>query len=77
MRTNVTFTAEPTEDADRAYLLRTLFAEPAPEADHDDLPTCGLDAAFDRIDAHLAQFQADAEAQVRPRPALLLVGGGR
>lgn len=58
------FTPAPIPDADLAYLLRLLFSEPAPEADHSAHPSCGLEAAFDRIDRHLAWFQADAEREV-------------
>lgn len=54
------FTPAPIDDADRAYLLRTLFAEPTPEADDTEPTTCGLWASFDRFEAHLAQFEAEA-----------------
>ena len=56
---SVDFTPAPIADPDLAYLLRLLFAEPAPEADHTNHPTPGLDAAFDRVDAHLRQFEAE------------------
>ncbi|GAA3020144.1 hypothetical protein [Microbacterium dextranolyticum] len=69
------FTPAPLPPENLARLRALLFAPDSDTAADDDPPTCGLDAAFDRIDAHLAQFQADAEAQARP--ALLLVGGGR
>ena len=62
--THWTAQAIPTEDARR--LLALLFApeaELAQEADHADPPMCGLNAAFDRIDRHLAWFDADARAQ--------------
>ncbi len=51
----------PPEDTRR--LLAWLFA---PESDlpqeprQPEPPTCGLDAAFERIDRHLAWFDADA-----------------
>lgn len=55
------FTPAPIEEPDFNWLLRTLFAEPAPEAEP---PSCGFDAACERIDRHLAWFQADAEREV-------------
>lgn len=63
MRTDATttFTPEPIDDADLAWLLRALFAEPAPEENAS--PTCGLDAAFERADRHLAWFDADSRAR--------------
>lgn len=62
--THWTAKAIPTEDVRR--LLELLFApevELPQETDPPAPPTCGLEAAFDRIDRHLAWFQADAEAE--------------
>ncbi|MEJ1088324.1 hypothetical protein WDU99_08345 [Microbacterium sp. Mu-80] len=54
----------PPENTSR--LLTLLFgpeAEPAREADDATPPDCGLWASFDRLDAHLAQFHAEAVAR--------------
>lgn len=62
--THWTAKAIPTEDVRR--LLARLFAPEAElpqEADRPAPSTCGLDAAFDRIDAHLRWFEEDARAQ--------------
>lgn len=58
---SASFIPAPVEDADLHWLLRALFAEPAPEAEP---PTCGLDAAFERAERHLAWFQGDVERGV-------------
>lgn len=60
------FTSAPIPPENLARLRAILFG-PAPYADADDAPddtpsTCGLDAAFERIDRHLAWFDADARA---------------
>ncbi|MCK8608882.1 hypothetical protein [Agromyces sp. C10] len=62
--TDVSFTRAEFDRPDFEHLLRLLFAEPAPEGDHTDEPPCGLNAAFERIDRHLAWFDEDAQAVV-------------
>ncbi|MGW9168695.1 hypothetical protein [Agromyces sp. NPDC055658] len=58
---SVDFTPAPADDADLAWLLRTLFAEPAPE--EATPPQCGFDAACERVIRHLDWFAADAHAR--------------
>lgn len=62
--THWTAKAIPTEDVRR--LLELLFApevELPQELDLPTPPTCGLDAAFERADRHLAWFDADTRAR--------------
>lgn len=54
------FTPAPTDDADLHWLLRALFAEPAPEAEP---PSCSFDAACERAIRHLDWFDRDAHAK--------------
>ena len=56
------FKPAPIADADLAYLLRLLF-EPAPEADQPIPPTCGFDAACERVIRHLDWFEAEARSR--------------
>lgn len=62
--THWTVKAIPTEDVRR--LLELLFApevELSQDADTPSPPTCGLNAAFDRVDAHLRQFEAEGRVR--------------